>query len=128
MAFSFYCISHAVGTSRMPKSTRRQNRENGHIDTHRTTTVTLAVHARQGLINNKHMIFGTSLSEPHTSLIALHVHVYVCLLACLLVAIYRKFELNKRMFKFAHVLKPNSCSVNELHTDRSTTTRKDCGQ
>ena len=27
------------------------------------------------------------------------------------VAIYRKFKLNERMFKFAHVLKPNSYSM-----------------
>ena len=39
----------------MPKSTRRQNRENGHThrQTHRTTTVTLAAHARRGLITSQ---------------------------------------------------------------------------
>ena len=61
-------------------------------------------------------IIGASLSEPHTSVTALHVCVYV-LLAC-------GHELNERMFKFAHVLKPNSCSVNKLHADGST--ENDC--
>ena len=46
---------------------------------------------------------GASLSESHTSVTALHT--CVCMSACLLVAIYRKFQLNEQMFKFAHVLK-----------------------
>ena len=48
---------------------------------------------------------GKPEQAPHLRDYIVHVHVYVCLLACLLVAIYRKFKLNKRMFKFAHMLK-----------------------
>ena len=45
----------------MPKSVRKQNRENEHTDTHthRMTTVTLAVHACRGLT----MILNPSLGE-----------------------------------------------------------------
>ena len=41
-------------------------------------------------------LIGASLSEPHTSVTALQ-NMCVCLLACLLVAIYRKFKLNERI-------------------------------
>jgi len=66
MAFLFYCIFRAVAadTSRWtPKSARRQNRKT-HTQTHRTTTVTLAAHARRGLIACMH----ASCSVPvHTT-------------------------------------------------------------
>ena len=53
----------------MPKSTRRQNRENGHTHTHRqkhrTTTVTLAAHARQGLITSQTLKTVERVLEHH---------------------------------------------------------------
>ena len=78
------------------------------------------------------VIIGASLSEPHTSVIALRV-ACVCVFVCLRVAIYRKFKLNERIQRYTRIFqictrassKYTQCklkrgSLTKLHADGST--------
>ena len=64
----------------MPKSARRQNREKGHTQTHRTTTVTLLAHECRGLLRpgthcavymNSSVVVGVKLSAFKNSTFSL---------------------------------------------------------
>ena len=54
------------------------------------------------------VIIGVSLSEPHTSVTALQ-DACVCMSVCLLVAIYRKFKLNKQKRRYTYISNLHTC-------------------
>ena len=67
------------------------------------------MHSDDALVVFHQVIIGVSLSEPHTSVIALRV-ACVCMYVCLRVAIYRKFKLNEWIQRYVYTY------ISNLHT------------